>query len=157
LERAGQWFRRLSSAALTSTMILGCPKADPDLVPPPEAPFQLIVAVSSDPGHPVAGARVVFKNHPIATSDNAGVTKVEVGGTEGDTVSLAVQCPDGYTSPEKPLVVGLRRLAPGSPPPKFEARCVPSLRTVVVAVRAENGANIPVLQLGRPLARTDAN
>jgi hypothetical protein len=28
---------------------------------------------------------------------------------------------------------------------------------VVVALRAENGPNLPVLQLGRPIARTDAN
>jgi len=140
-----------------SLFVTACPKAEPDLAPAPEAPFQLIVSISSDPGHPVAGARVVFKTKKIATSDAAGVARVEVGGTEGDSVSLAIQCPEGYASPEKPVVVGLRRLAPGSPPPKFESRCTPVLRTVVVGVRTDNGQNLPILQLGRTVARLDGN
>jgi len=65
-----------------SLFVTACPKAEPDLAPAPEAPVQLIVSISSDPGHPVAGARVVFKTKKIATSDAAGVARVEVGGTE---------------------------------------------------------------------------
>jgi hypothetical protein len=141
---------------VASAVGLGCPKAESELAPAPEAPFPLVVSIVSDPGHPVGGAKIVFKTKPIATSDSAGVAKVEVAGTEGDTVSLAVQCPEGFVSPEKPLIVGLRHLAPGSPPPKFETRCTPVLRTVVVALRTENGPNIPVMQLGRSIARTDA-
>jgi hypothetical protein len=34
--------------------------------------------------------------------------------------------------------------------------CEPALRNVVVAVRAENGADLPVKYLGREVARTDA-
>jgi hypothetical protein len=147
------WLAMLGASALATA----CSKSEPDLVPAPEAPFQLIVSIESDPGHAVAGARVLFKTKAIATSDAAGVAKVEVSGTEGDTVSLAIQCPEGYASPEKPVVVGLRHLAPGSPPPKFEARCTPVLRTVVVGLRTENGPNLPVQQLGRTIARTDGN
>src|SRR4051794_20433948 len=87
-----------------SVIASGCSKVEADLAPAPEPPFQLVVSVFSDPGHPVAGAKIVFKNKPIATSDPAGVARVEVTGTEGDTVSLALQCPEGYASPEKPVV-----------------------------------------------------
>jgi hypothetical protein len=144
-------------AVVAAASIAGCAKNEPDLAPEPEAPFPLLVAVDSDPGHPVGGAKVVFKTKPIATSDGAGMARVEVSGTEGDTVSLAIQCPDGFASPEKALVVGLRHLAAGSPPPRFEARCTPMVRTVVVALRAENGPNLPVLHLGQPVAQTDPN
>jgi hypothetical protein len=143
----------LLSASITAS---ACSKIESDLAPPPDAPFQLAIAVNSDPGRPLAGAKIGFKSKTIATSDDTGTAKVEIGGTEGEAISLAIQCPDGYASPDKPLVVGLRHLAPGSPPPKFEARCTPLERTVVVALRADNGPNLPVLQLGREVARTDA-
>jgi hypothetical protein len=153
---SGGFVRRVLVLA-ASTAIAGCPKNEPDLAPAPEAPFPLLVAIESGPGHPIGGAKVIFKTKPIATSDNAGIAKVEVSGTEGETISLAIQCPDGFASSEKPLVVGLRHLGPGSPPPRFESRCTPVVRTLVVALRTENGPNLPIMQLGRPIARTDAN
>ncbi|HEX9296772.1 MAG TPA: hypothetical protein VF881_13095 [Polyangiaceae bacterium] len=150
---AGKWVVASIGLAL---LPLGCPKDESALAPAPETPFQLAIAATSDPGRPVAGARVLFKTKTVGTSDAAGTAKVAISGSEGDTVSLLVQCPDGYTSPEKPIVAGLRRLAPGSPPPKFEVRCTPVLRTTVVGVRAQNGPNLPILYLGRPVGRTDA-
>jgi hypothetical protein len=71
-------------------------------------------------------------------------------------VPLQVVCPDGYVSPEKPIVVGLRQLEPGSPTPTFEVACGALLHTFVVGLRAERGAHVPVTHLGQPLGETDA-
>ena len=79
------------------------------------------------------------------------------GGKEGDQVDLTVKCPADYESPSSPVTVSLRRLAVGSRPPLFEARCPPTLRTVVVGIRSDNGVNLPVTVLGRTVARTDAS
>src|SRR5207245_5797950 len=78
-------------------------------------------------------------------------------GREGEITELNVKCPADFESPDKPLSIALRRLAPGSHPPQFEVRCPPSVRTVVVGVRADNGVNLPIMYLGRPIARTDAS
>src|SRR4051794_31239913 len=94
-----------------------CPQEDDRGTRAPEAPFQLAIAVTSDPGQPVPGARILLKTNTIGSSDAEGLAKVEVPGNEGDSISLLVQCPDNYTSPDHPIVTGLRRLAPGSPPP----------------------------------------
>jgi hypothetical protein len=39
--------------------------------------------------------------------------------------------------------------------PVFKVSCPPMQRHVVVAIKAENGPNLPVLYLGRIVARTD--
>ena len=133
-----------------------CPKAQSDVAPAPAAPFRLTVAVASDPGRPVSGARILFETKPVASSDASGLANVEVNGHDGETVSLVVVCPEGHTSPEKPITTEIRRLASGSPPPRFEVRCLFLLRKTVVGVRTENGAHLPILYLGREVARTDA-
>ena len=51
----------------------------------------------------------------------------------------------------------LRRLAEPSKVPAYQATCPPTTRAIVVAVAAENGAGLPVLYLGREVARTDAS
>jgi hypothetical protein len=143
--------------AISLLAAAGCPKSDAELAPAPDAPFQVSVYVISDPGHPLAGAQVLWKTRAIATSDGAGLARVELAGAEGDSVSLGIRCPDGYSGPDKAIGVGLRRLAPGSPPPRFDVRCLPMVRTMVVGLRAEHGGNLPVLLLGKPIARTDQN
>ena len=39
--------------------------------------------------------------------------------------------------------------------PVFKVACPPTTRQVVVAVKAENGANLPVLYLGKVITHTD--
>jgi hypothetical protein len=143
--------------ACAFALTLGCPKEDAAPVPAPDAPFSLAGLVTTDPGRPVAGAKVLLKTRTMGTTDANGFVKVEAIGSEGDTIALSIQCPEGFQSPERPIVSGLRRLAPGSPPPKFEARCTPLTRTMVVGVRTENGRDLPILYLGREVARTDAS
>jgi hypothetical protein len=51
----------------------------------------------------------------------------------------------------------LRQMSPNSPAPKFEAECIPLVRTVVVGLRAENGADLNIVRLNQVIGRTDAN
>jgi hypothetical protein len=146
-----------SSLIAASVGLWGCPKEEAPAALAVDAPFQLAISIFSDPGRPVAGAQVLLRTKPVGTSDASGLVKVEVVGNEGDSVGLGILCPDGFRSPERQVVASLRQLAPGSPPPRFEARCTPLLRTTVVGIRSDNGANLPVLYLGKEVARTDVS
>ena len=153
--------RFAASAALAASAgligSLGCSKIDVGIDEPKEIPFEVQLHVTSDPGKAVAGAQVLSGTKIVGKTDAAGASKVRFGGKEGDQVELTIKCPADFDSPPKPLAISLRRLAAGSRPPQFEARCAPTVRMVVVGVKADNGANLPVLYLGRPLGRTDAS
>ena len=123
----------------------------------PAPTFDVVVRVSGDPGQPVGGAQILLGGAKVGATSAAGVAKLRVRGEEGEQVELGVACPAGFRSPPRPLVVGLRRLSDPTKLPEYEATCLPSTRTVVVVVRAEGGPNLPVLYLGREVARTDAS
>jgi hypothetical protein len=53
--------------------------------------------------------------------------------------------------------VPLRKLAEPGALPEFSVSCQPLTRSVVVAVRADNGPDLPVRYLGQEVARTDAS
>lgn len=120
-------------------------------------PFEVQISVSSDPGQPLAGTELLSGSRVVGKTDAAGSAKVRFDGRDGEQIELTVRCPPDYESPAAPLTIPLRRLAKGSQQPRFEARCAPSLRTVVIGLRVEKGPNLPVIYLGRTVARTDAS
>lgn len=124
---------------------------------PQKPPLEVIVRVTSDPGQPLAGADVVFSGKTIATTDDQGGAKLVLQGNEGDSYAVTVRCPDGFQSPSKGLDIPLHRLVDNSRPPEYEVQCPPTKRTAVVAIRAENGANVPVVYLGRTIGRLDSS
>src|SRR5207247_1568943 len=93
----------------------------------------------------------------VVTTDVEGMGKIQLAGNEGDIFDIAVACPEGFRSPAKPVHVVLHRLAEADKTPEYAVSCPPTTRTVVVAVRADNGANLPVRYLGREVARTDSS
>jgi hypothetical protein len=123
----------------------------------PAASFDLLIRVSSGPGRPLAGARVLFQGKQVGMTKDNGTVKLSVEGTEGEVFPFTISCPDGYRSPAKPIDVTLRRLADPGAPPEFAVSCTPLTRTVVVAVRADQGPHLPVVYLGQEVARTDAS
>ena len=151
---AGVVRRSLLLALLVAS---GCSKLDLGVDEPKMVPFEVQITVTSDPGQPLPGALILAGTKVVGKTDAAGAAKVRFGGKEGDQVELAVKCPADYSSPSSPLTIALRHLSAGSRPPQFEAHCPPTLRTVVVGVRADNGPNLPVNVLGRTVARTDAS
>ena len=140
-----------------SLALLACSKVDVGFDDPKQVPFEVQVRVTSDPGKALPGAQILAATKVVGKTDANGSARVRFGGKEGDQVDLTVKCPADYESPSSPLTVSLRRLAAGSRPPLFEARCPPTLRTVVVGLRSDNGVNLPVSVLGRTVARTDAS
>lgn len=124
---------------------------------PAPTPFRIYVRVESDPGMAVTGATVWRASKPVATTGADGRAMLALAGTEGETTDVTVQCPETLTSPTKPLTIRLSRLADENRIPEYQVACPPLVRHVVVGVRAENGPNLPVLYLNRPVARTDAS
>lgn len=118
--------------------------------------YEFAVHISGDPGRPVVGAELTYKGVRVAASDSSGLAKLSARGQEGETVDFAVVCPEGYRSPTNPLSLRLTRLRDNARMPEYQVTCAPALRDVVIAVRAENGPDLPVKYLGREVARTDA-
>lgn len=126
-----------------------------DLEPPPPPPFQIFIRVESDPGKPVVGATVMRNNKLLATTNQDGRGMLTLTGAEGETTDVVVKCPDAFTSPSKPTSIRLTRFADKTKIPEYTVSCPPMLRRVVVAVKADNGANLPVVYLNRVITRTD--
>ncbi len=121
------------------------------------APSPVTVAVESDPGVPLANAQILYGDKAVGTTGADGQARLNLGGIEGQSFDLSVRCPEGYQSPAAPVSVTLRRLADPARAPLYEARCRPTLRSVVVVVTADKGGNLPVMYLGSEVARTDAS
>jgi hypothetical protein len=124
----------------------------------PKSPprFPVVVRVVDQGGQPLAGAKVSDKNKVLGTSDPKGIVKINVPGKEGETLALTVKCAESYSSPDKPLAVSLKSLGPGSPAPTFEARCTARSHSTLVALRTENGEDLPIVHHGKVIAHTDA-
>jgi hypothetical protein len=139
--------------ALALFIVAGCDILKP---PPPKA-FEARLKVFGDPGDPLQGADVFYRQKKIGTTDAAGTVSFRLKGAEGEVYDLMVKCPTGYTSPQKPIRIVLRKSADLSKRAEYQADCPKSTRSVVVAVRADAGPNLPVLYLGREVAKTDAS
>lgn len=120
------------------------------------ARFELTIRVESDPGQPLAGVKISRDGHALSETDAQGAAQLSLSGSPGEVVPLSVSCPSGYASPDKPLPVVLKPLVEQGRRTEYRATCAPLLRSLVVAVRAQNGPNLPVRYLGKEIARTDA-
>lgn len=123
---------------------------------PPPDPFPISVKVEADPGKPIANAIVARGTRVSATTNAEGVAMLRINGVEGEITDITVTCPDGYTSPARPINIRLTRLAEKGKVPQYGVSCPPAMRRVVVAIRAENGPYLPVMYLDRPVTRTDS-
>ncbi|HET9931369.1 MAG TPA: hypothetical protein VFQ35_11800 [Polyangiaceae bacterium] len=137
-----------ASATTAACLGLGCETAVQ------EQSYELTLRVLSDPNEPLAGANASRGSAALGVSDEHGQVHVLARGREGERVAIDVACPDGYRSPEGPIAVTLRKVA-GGHGPEYEVRCPPLRRQLVIAVRAERGANLPVRYLNREIGRTD--
>jgi hypothetical protein len=140
-------------AALGLSACLGCKGLDP----PPPPPFQIFVHVDSDPGHPVTGATILRNNRILGTTGADGRAMLTLHGAEGETTDVDVRGPSPFTSPPKPMGIRLTRFDDKSKAPEYAVSCPPMLRHVVVAVKADNGPNLPVVYLNKVITRTDAS
>lgn len=127
---------------------------------PPPPPVTVLVKVVDEGKTPVENAEIASASQVITTTNAEGRAEITVSGREGATFFVDVRCPQGYRSPEAPLEV--RRLDNGSATaPEYVTKCNRLRHRLVVnlSVKAPTGANVaglPVLYLGKPLTKTDA-
>lgn len=161
LARAAAWFRphalgvsvnRGLRALVACGLLASCSSASDSTT----QPFAINVRVESDPAKPLAGARIVHGSNVLGRTAADGSVRVALRGKSGEVVALRVACPDGFASPEQTLAITLRPLVGPAVVPQYRARCEPLLRTLVVAVRAKGGSDLPIKHMGREIARTDA-
>ena len=127
-----------------------CGSFDP---PPPPPPQPIQVRVEAEPGEPMADIPVLLDGKEIARTDPSGGASFRLTGDDGRPFSLTVGCPTGFVTSSRPLDLVLRRMDRA---PLYELSCVSTERAVVVAVRTEGAADVPIKYLGREVARTDA-
>jgi hypothetical protein len=135
----------LSIAALAST---ACKEKELQ-----KFPFEVLI--ESDPGTPIAGVSLMFGDKEVGKTDAAGKSIVESSRPDGQSLVIAVKCPDG-TQPTEAIPVKVQRTE-SKVPTQFRRLCKPSSRALAVVIRAEEGYNLPVLYLGKEIARTDAS
>jgi hypothetical protein len=141
---------RLAPSIAAIAALVACEPA------PPPPPVTVFVRVVDESKAPVSDAEIASQSQVISKTNGEGRAQITVGGREGATYRVDVRCPDGYRSPEVPLEV--RRLDNGSAaPPEYVSRCNRLRHKLVVKVRVTGaGGSLPVLHLGKPLTRTDA-
>ncbi|HMJ15387.1 MAG TPA: hypothetical protein VK524_28420 [Polyangiaceae bacterium] len=142
-------FARLGLVAVG--LCAGCSEAST------KQPYEFVIRIQSDPGRPLASATLYRAGVKLGASDGRGSMTLAARGAEGETLAFEVRCPDGHRSPGKPLSIVLRRSTQSERRPEYVVSCPPLKRKLVVAVRADNGPNLPVRHLGREIARTDAS
>lgn len=109
--------------------------------------------VSAGAGEPLAGVAVRPSAGTQATTDAKGVARLKILGDEGAKVDLAIGCPEGYAAPSTITRVTVRR---ASRTPEFDIPCKGYEHAVLIAFKTTGAAGIPILYLGREIARTDA-
>ncbi len=148
--------RLASFCATTGLALIASVSACKSLEEPPPPPFQVAVLVEADKGIPLPGAVVQRNSKEVGKTEGNGKAVLTFRGEEGDQLDVYVKCPEGFDSPTKPTTVMLRRL--GGDPKKlaeYSVMCPPAERKVIVALRSDNGANLPIKYLGRDVAHTD--
>jgi len=142
------------SQLLPLCLLLGCESVSHQ---PRANGYELVVRVESDPGSPLAGARLLHSGRELGVADADGRVAVRAMGSEGERIDLEVACPTGFHSPESALSVTLRRAAGSGERPEYFVACPPLTRKLVIAARLERGKNLPIRYLGREIARSDAD
>jgi hypothetical protein len=155
LGRHGFGIRAIRSGpilAITAALTLSCTSASSSSA---AEQFAIEVQVESDPGKPLAAAQILRGAAELGRTAESGTARVALEGRSGDVIMLQVACPEGYAAQDKSLSVTLRPFV-GNSVPQYRAECRPLMRSLVVAVRAKGGTDLPVKYLGREIARTDA-
>ncbi len=143
-----------ASRLLLVALIAGASSACAGLKPPPPPqPQEIQVRVTAD-GDPLAGVAVKPSAGTQAVTNARGIARLKITGEEGTKVDLSVVCPEGYAAPANVTHVTVRR---ASRIPEFDIPCKGYEHAVLIAFKTTGAAGIPILYLGREIARTDAS
>ena len=119
----------------------------------PEAPpARVFVRVLDESKAPIGDAEILTHSEVVTTTDKEGHAELSLTGREGASFEVEVRCPPMYRSPAAPLLI--RRMIT-SEAPEYVARCSRLRHTLAVTIHAIGGSNMPILHLGKEVARTD--
>lgn len=118
-------------------------------------PGYAVTVLVDGPSGSLSAVPVLRDGTPLGTTAADGRLTVRLRGAEGDVARVSVTCPPGHEAPPAPTPIPLYRLTDPERPPLYRVACRRNVNTVVVAVRATNGPHLPVLYLGKEVARTD--
>lgn len=124
---------------------------------PPEHLHGIVIQAEGAGHAPLAGVEVLQLGRSLGKTTPSGSLTLRLAGHEGQLVELQARCPASYVPEQKVVSVTLRRLHSSRKLPTYRVDCEPATRTAVVAVRATNGPDLPVIYLGREVARTDSS
>jgi len=145
-EKAGS--AALAALATSGVAVAGCE-------PPPPPAVTITVHTRTETGTAVADAAVFAGPTLVARTDREGLARLDIRGAEGETFYVRVDCPTGYRSPTEPLSVRRLGIAAATAAPRYDVVCHELRHTMVIGVRAEGGPDLPILYLGKEVARTD--
>jgi hypothetical protein len=138
--------KRAFLVLVAAALPLGCQS-------PAAPPSRVTVRVIDESKVAVAKAGITSGGEVIAQTNDQGLAGVSVMGKDGAVFPVLVRCPNGYRSPSAPVLI--RRLRASEAAPEYLAKCTRLRHSLTVAVRAEGGPNLPILHLGKEVARTD--
>lgn len=151
---------RSSILAVLFTLVgvTGCDRAA-FVAPPPPPPQDVIVKITSDE-EAVPGAQVGGTGIEAALTNDKGEARIALGGPDGTSYDVILQCPEGYGAPAHPIKVTVRR---SSKTPEYSSECKRLGRIAVVAIKSADPlgkipyVGVPVKYLGREIGRLDEN
>ncbi len=150
-------------SALSSLLAIGLGLLSSCAEPPAPAElrFDATLRVTTDDADPLANAKFALNGKPFGVTDLTGALSVRLRGTEGQTVRLSLECPEGYSPPERlpPLrLTQTRRMGQTRPQPlALDAVCTRQTRKVALVVRALPEATLPIEIDGKVVTSTDAD
>ncbi len=118
-----------------------------------QKPFPVLVRIQSDPGKPLREIPILYQGKEVKRTSADGTALLELHKPDGTNVELTITCP-ADTRPADSLKISVRRVE-GQKYTEQRVFCRPLMRRIAVAVRAENGPNLPVSYLGQVVATTD--
>ena len=126
---------------------------------PQDSRFEVEIHATSDDGLPLPTVKLASGKQALGTTGPLGSFRVRLAGTEGQTLPVAVTCPDGFAFVGTPITIRLsrtRRVNQTRPEPvTVSVSCTKQLRDVVVVVHSEGGGSLPVQIDGKDQASTD--
>jgi hypothetical protein len=143
------------SGSLWCALVLGVVACQP--AAPPSRRHGIIIQAETAAHAPLEGVDVAHRGRSLGKTRASGALTLELAGSEGELIELEARCPASYVPERKIVSVTLRKLHSSRKLPTYRVDCQPATRTTVVAVRATNGPDLPVIYLGREVARTDSS
>lgn len=118
----------------------------------------IAVQASDDLGAPLANVELFAHGKRLSQTSALGTLRYTLRGTIGQQVALSGRCPNGFRDPEPLPPIRLRALASigrSDAELKLQLVCRAAVRNVLIIIKTDDRANLPVWLNGEQRTRTD--